>query len=152
MPTVFLKSNNKQSISDSFIIPGFIDSKQQGVDLDNVFESYKLTPTNDMKKKWINTLAILVRSMLKRGRILEKEFDGLDYLIDTDSSNREYPLLGAFLMRHSSQQCTIMKNPELMSNFFRASQLLQVNDSATIEQETLQQKHTQSLCSSTMHA
>ena len=89
MPTVLRKSYGKRGISNAFEIPGFTGKSQQGVDLHNLFDTYKVSLTNDQRKKWIADLPILIKCMLEKGRIPESIFDELEYPTNTDSDNIE---------------------------------------------------------------
>ena len=44
-----------------------------------------------MKTKWTRGLPVLIKDMMRYGRIHEETFEALGYPIDTDGSGKEYP-------------------------------------------------------------
>lgn len=111
------KSFDRKSIIQSFQVPGWLCSKQQGVDLDVAYNQYKGPRTIELREQWDRDLPVLIQDMLRHGRVLESTFDRLGYPNDMDQSGTEYPLSAAVITQHHRQRCTIMTNEELSEGF-----------------------------------
>jgi len=119
-PTICGKSFDEHKMINSFQDPGWVDSNQQGVDIDQMYLSYKGKRTPEMTEKWDRDMPEFIKDMLEHGRVREETFDLLGYPVDTDACGNEYPLSQNIVTQPSRQRFIIMNNEKMKDAFRRA--------------------------------